>query len=301
MDFWNYCPKCGKRLVPNEGFCNACGTKTISIDSDEVFIFKPPIHNIGFFDLKIDFSPHIVSKADFNYDICACGYVNHIDNEFCYHCGVKRIESRLKRIFRDKERPKFDLDEFVRETTIVCECGAVNDEDSEYCDMCGRRLHEDSDFDENYSNFNLEYENPIFCFCGEENEDNSQFCRNCGVPLDSYGKIEDIKKLCVCSCLNESTADFCIECGNNLNEETIEIICVCGKRNPFSARFCSSCERPLNSQRILKNRLVCSCGKIMDYDSEYCPNCGKNIRKIMNRKKNISNTVKSVKGIWRSI
>ncbi len=300
MGFWNYCPNCGKRLVPNEEYCSKCGAKTISKDNNEVYTFTPPVHNIGFFDVNIDFSPYINVNADFDYDICSCGYLNEIDNEFCYHCGVKRFEKGLSRLIRKVEKPKLDIDNIVVNRDIVCECGAINPYESEFCDMCGRKLHENEE-DDNYSNFNLEFENPVFCFCGEENDEESQFCRNCGLPLRNYGRISDIKKLCVCSTLNDATSDFCIECGNSLNEEVIEIICVCGNRNPFNASYCQYCQRHLNPERILTTRIVCSCGEILDFDTEFCSHCGKNVRKLINRKKSFSKTVKSVKDIWNGI
>lgn len=300
MELWNYCPNCGKRLYPNEDFCLDCGAETILDGSDEVFIFTPPIHNIGFFDLKIDFSPYIESNADFKYEICACGYINMKDNEFCYHCGRKRIVSRLSGIIRREVKPKFIIEDFLPDAGIVCECGALNDESSEFCDMCGRRLHEE-EVNDNFSNFNLEFENPIFCSCGEENQEDNQFCRNCGLPLDSYGRMNDMKMLCVCSVLNDITSDYCVECGSDLNEEHIEIICICGSRNPVNARFCMSCERPLNSERLLKTKIVCNCGKILDFDTSYCPNCGKNIKQAIARKKSFSKKINSVKKMWNGV
>lgn len=301
MEFWNYCPNCGKRLAPNEEFCLSCGAKTISQNDEDTYIFTPPIHNIGFFDLKIDFSPYINSSTDFKYDICSCGYLNKINNEFCHHCGVKRSDKRLFKFIKKFEKPKFNMDDIEVNTDIICECGAVNSQDSEFCDMCGRRLYDEVKVDETYSNFNLEYDNSIFCFCGEENSQDSQFCENCGVPLAYYKNIDDIKILCVCSVLNDATSDFCIECGNSLTEEITNIICVCGKRNNINTRFCSSCEKPLNPERLLKSKLVCSCGRIMDFNSEFCPNCGKNIKRIINRKKSFSNTIKSVKNVWHGV
>lgn len=301
MEFWNYCPNCGKRLKPNEETCLRCGTKTILEDSDDFFIFTPPIYNIGFFNLNIDFSPYINRNTDFDYDICSCGYLNGIDDEFCHHCGVKRVENGLSRFLRKFEKPKLDIDNIEINTDIVCECGAVNSNDSEFCDMCGRKLHDGEESDENYSNFNVESDNPIFCVCGEENDEESQFCRNCGLPLDSYGKMDDMKILCNCSVLNDVTSDYCVECGNSLNEEVSEIICICGCRSPMSARYCPSCERPLNAYRVLKTRIVCSCGKILDYNSEFCPNCGKRIKRFIDRKKSFSRTVNSVRNIWNGV
>ena len=173
--------------------------------------------------------------------------------------------------------------------------------DSEFCEMCGYKLHKELKSDDTYANFELEYENPIFCSCGEENSEDSQFCENCGLPLDSYKNIDNIKILCVCAVLNESTSDFCVECGNNLNEEIVNIICVCGTTNSVNSRFCSSCKKPLNPDRLIKSKLVCDCGKIMEFNSEFCPNCGKNIKKVINRKKNFSKTIKSVKDILHGV
>ncbi|WP_407378645.1 double zinc ribbon domain-containing protein [Methanobrevibacter sp.] len=299
MEFWNYCPNCGKRLNPNEGFCSSCGRKTAFKNSDDNYMFTPPIYNIGFFDLKIDFSPYIEKNVDYKYDVCKCGYINDIDNEFCYHCEVKRIEKGLSRFIKKYERPKFDINDFIN-MDITCECGALNSYDSEYCQECGRKLHEDK-IDESFINFNFEYENPIFCSCGKENDQSSLFCENCGLPLDRYEKINGMKILCVCSVLNNITSDFCLNCGNDLTEEVTEIICVCGTRNPIGKEFCSSCNKPLNHQRRLKTKIVCSCGKIVDFNTEFCPNCGKNIKKAVNREKRISKTVDSIKNIWNGV
>lgn len=301
MEFWNYCPKCGKRLMPNEHHCLSCGEKTILEDSDDNFIFTPPIHNIGFFNFSIDFSPFINRDAYFKYDLCSCGYLNEINNEYCHNCGVKRVEKGLSRFLKKFEKPKLDIDNIVINEDIICECGAINHKDSEFCDMCGRKLHDDEKPDDNFSNFNFETDNPVFCVCGEENYAESQFCGNCGLPLDSYEMIDGIKILCNCSVLNDATSDFCVECGNALNEEVSEIICICGHRSPMNYRQCPSCERPLNAYRVLKTRIVCSCGKILDYNSEFCPNCGKNIKKAINRKKSFSKTVRSVRNIWNGV
>ena len=301
MEFWNYCPNCGKRLVPNEEFCDVCGTKTIFKSNGADYIFTPPIHNIGFFNFSIDFSPYIITYNDFKYDICSCGYLNEINNEFCHHCGVKRANKGLLKFIKRFEKPKLNIDEIEINTDIICECGAANSRDSEFCDMCGRRLHDEKIEDEIYSNFNFEFDDPIFCCCGEENSGDSQFCETCGLPLDSYSYIDDFKIRCVCSVLNEVTSDFCIECGESLIDEITEIICVCGTRNNINARFCSSCDKPLNPERLLKSKIVCSCGKIIDFNSEFCPNCGKNIKKVINRKKTFSKTLNSVKNVWKGI
>ena len=301
MGFWNYCPNCGKRLKPNEEFCSGCGAETIFQNNEDNYFFTPPIHNIGFFDLKIDFSPYINCNADFKYDVCVCGYINNIDNEFCPHCGVKRIDKGLSRLIKKFVKPKFNIDDIEVNTDIICECGAVNSGDSEFCDMCGRSLHEETETDDAHANFNIEYKNPIFCVCGEENSEDSQYCQGCGIPLNGYNNIDEIKILCTCSVLNDATSDFCVECGNKLNMEISEIICVCGTRNPLNAKFCSSCQKRLNPERIIKSKIVCSCGKIMDFNSEFCPNCGKNIKKVIKRKKTFSKTIKSVRNVWNGV
>lgn len=301
MEFWNYCPNCGKRILPNEEFCTRCGAKTIFEDNDEVYVFKPPIHNIGFFNFKIDFSPYIIRNIDFDYDICSCGFINNVNNEFCYHCGVKRIEKGLSRFIKKTKKPKFIIDSNRYKNAVFCKCGALNPDTNIYCEMCGCKLEENFEHDDYYRNFNLEYDNSIFCVCGEENDYNSLYCGNCGLPFDSYPELNDIKKLCVCSVLNDLTADFCVECGNSLNHEVSEIICVCGHRNHIKSRICSGCERPLNPKRIIKNKLVCDCGKIMTFDSEYCPNCGRNIKRSINRRKNISKGVNYIKNVLDGI
>ena len=84
----NYCRNCGHRILRNEPFCSNCGCKTNNRKKDELLIFTPPIHDIGFFDFNIDFSPYIESnRKDFQYEICSCGYLNEVSNEFCYMCG----------------------------------------------------------------------------------------------------------------------------------------------------------------------------------------------------------------------
>ena len=211
MTLENYCKYCGHRILPNEPFCSGCGKKTIYNPSDDISVLTPPIHNIGFFDLDIDFSPYIESKRkDFKYEICSCGYINEVDNEFCYMCGAKRSQSKLERILNKNPKPTFSMD------TVYCECGTINPKENIYCENCGMQLKEEEIIPDNFSNFNLEFDNPIFCFCGEENDRFSQFCKNCGMPLINYGKQHDVAILCTCSCVNEITSDFCIDCGNNL-------------------------------------------------------------------------------------
>ncbi|MGX8693523.1 MAG: double zinc ribbon domain-containing protein [Methanobrevibacter sp.] len=291
----NYCPKCGFRILPNTPFCPNCGLKTGYIGNDDLQILIPPIHNIGFFNFDIDFSPYILSKRDdFKYEICSCGYLNEVSNEYCYMCGAKRSESRLSRILKHKSKPQFTIG------NILCECGTVNAKENIYCEMCGKQLRNDSknNFD-NYSNFNLEFEESVFCFCGEENERFALFCKNCGLPLKNYGLKSEMSILCTCSTLNEITSDFCIECGCDLKRENSIFICVCGHKNKSGFKFCEICERPLNPLRVIKSKIVCTCGEILDWNSDFCPNCGKNIKRTIVRKKSISRSVKNIKSILR--
>lgn len=294
MILGNYCRKCGHRTLPNEPFCPGCGLKTGYVADDTETVFIPPVHNIGFFNFDIDFSPYIESKRDdFKYEICACGYLNDVENEFCYMCGTKRTESKFERLFKNKSKPEFSMD------NVLCECGAINSKDNVFCEMCGRQLKEDIIHHDNYSNFNLEFKDPIFCFCGEENDKFSQFCKKCGLPMVNYGRMRDISILCTCSKINEITSDFCIECGKGLKKEETVLICICGERNSPTSKFCKNCDRPLNPKRNLKTRIICSCGEILDWDTSFCPNCGKNIRKNIIGRNSINTTVKTLKNMLR--
>lgn len=183
MALENFCKNCGKRIYPNDQFCHSCGCKTAYDDTIEENLLTVPIYDIGFFNLDIDFSPYIKSsRDDFKYEICSCGYLNQKDNEYCYMCGAKRSEGRLSKLLKNKNKPEFSFE------NILCECGHLNSKDSDFCEMCGKQIAPtDSESDDNYSNFNLEFKNPVFCFCGEENDKSSEFCRNCGLPLINYG------------------------------------------------------------------------------------------------------------------
>ena len=277
MTLENYCKKCGHRIVPGEPSCTGCGRKTGYLSKKGDHIFTPPIHNIGFFNFDIDFSPYIErERDDYKYEICSCGYINNIDNEYCYMCGAKRVESKLHRILKKQSKPKFSMD------TVLCECGSVNHKDNVFCEMCGRKLKEDyTQSSDNYSNFNREFNDSVFCFCGEENERFSQFCRNCGLPLINYGQMRDVSILCTCSTINEGSSSFCTECGANLKQENSVIVCVCGYKNPVHSKFCRECERPLNPQRTIKSKIICSCGEILEWGTEFCPNCAKNSKNIL--------------------
>ena len=293
MALENYCRICGHRILPNEPYCTGCGHRTKYNGNDDAYVLTPPIHNIGFFNFQIDFSPYINRNADFKYEICSCGYLNDSDNEYCYMCGAKRAESTLSKILKRNTKPKFSVD------NVLCECGAVNSRENIYCEMCGKQLKKQESVTDNYSNFNTEFKDSIFCFCGEENEKFSQFCRNCGRPLYNYGNIGEMSVLCTCSAVNEVTSDFCIECGSSLKKENTKIVCVCGHKNPSHLKFCEECERPLNPQRNIKTRLICLCGEVLDWNSEFCSNCGRNLKRRFIHKKAVDSTVKTLKSRFR--
>ena len=160
MVLGNYCRNCGHRILPNEPLCPHCGFETGFHSNADNNILIPPIYDIGFFNLDIDFSPYIESKrSDFKYEICSCGYINEVNNEYCYMCGTKRVESRFSKILKNKSKPQFTMG------NILCDCGTLNSKDNVYCEMCGKQLREDSNpSQDNYSNFNFEFEDPIFCF-----------------------------------------------------------------------------------------------------------------------------------------
>ena len=121
----NYCRICGHRILPDEPYCNGCGNKTGYDAKNTNHILIPPIHNIGFFNFQIDFSPYIITKNDFKYEICSCGYLNDIDNDYCYMCGAKRSQSKISRIFKGNTIPKFSVDNvygtaFQEGIKVVC-------------------------------------------------------------------------------------------------------------------------------------------------------------------------------------
>ena len=166
MALENYCRNCGQRILPNEPYCTKCGMKTGFVVNNDNHVLTVPIHDIGFFNLDIDFSPYIESyRDDFKYNICSCGYLNDVNDEYCYMCGAKRSKSKFAKLFKNKSEKSSFMD------NILCECGAVNPRENAFCEMCGKQLHEThSSSDSTYNNFNLEFDDPVFCFCGEENE-----------------------------------------------------------------------------------------------------------------------------------
>ena len=42
---------------------------------------------------------------DFKYEICSCGYLNDVNNEYCYMCGSKRSQSKLSKFLKRKRKP----------------------------------------------------------------------------------------------------------------------------------------------------------------------------------------------------
>lgn len=294
MHLENFCKNCGKRILPNQPYCPDCGSRTHYNDMDSEYILTIPIHDIGFFNFDIDFSPYIKScRNNFKYDICGCGFLNEKSNDFCPMCGSKRSNSRFYNLFK----PKMDKNYL---DNILCNCGTINSKENSFCEMCGKKLKDNKvhTFD-NYSNFNIEFNESVFCFCGQENEKNAMFCTKCGNPIKNYGKCEGLQVLCVCSTLNEITSDYCIECGIDLKKMNSKISCICGTLNDINNGFCTSCDRPLNPQRLVKSGIICNCGQILDFDNDFCTSCGKNIKKAIEKRNLIYNAVNNIKGIFR--
>ncbi|MDO5849097.1 MAG: zinc ribbon domain-containing protein [Methanobrevibacter sp.] len=290
-------------IVPTDEACPNCGEKTAfsPIDSEDL-LFNPPIHDIGFFNFDIDFSPYINrNNRNFNYYLCSkCGFLNEKDHDFCFNCGEKHKKSRWGKF----------VDRFKKDDPIVgkvtCEsCGAANSPENIYCEDCGERLipnadEKDGESEKNYVNFNFTYENPVFCFCGEENDIDSSFCINCGFPLHKFNySPSNIKILCTCSKPNDIKNTFCEDCGISLDGENEVLKCACGASNKLNAKFCINCNAPLNPQRTIKTRYVCTCGAILDYNSIFCEFCGKDISKAIKKDKSIKKAKDGFKNIKR--
>lgn len=271
----NYCYKCGKRVLPNEELCSNCGSKTLFKKDDNDYVFAPPVHNIGFFNFSVDFSPYIIRKnRNYKYSICSCGYVNPSDYVFCSMCGKKHSKLRKNKFIKN------NVEDAV-EDTVVCDCGTVNLVTNNYCEMCGRKLYQDEEDskDDYHANFNLEYYNSVFCYCGEENDISNKFCSSCGTPLINYNPSKEYKILCVCGEINSISSKYCMGCGIDLSKEVKVLSCVCGAQNSLESKLCSVCGRPLNSKRVITSKIICKCGAILSYSDDFCPSCGKNIKR----------------------
>ena len=57
MALENYCKNCGHRIHFNEPYCPECGCKTPYFNNKDTPVLEIPVHDIGFFDFDIDFSP----------------------------------------------------------------------------------------------------------------------------------------------------------------------------------------------------------------------------------------------------
>lgn len=302
----NYCVECGQRLHIGELRCPKCNTPTGAKKIDNLSIFIPPIHNIGFFNFNIDFSPFIqINRDNFEFMICSCGFLNKTSHRHCFNCGSNLKDNKLRdlnfnNISHKNEtvlcscgtvNNKEDIfcsgcgkslvnDTFLSKGFVRCRCGAINSSENSYCEICGMRLSDDEKVLEEdlQSNFNIKFENSKFCFCGEENHEDDVYCRNCGSPLLTIENLSgNLEILCVCSSLNDSNNKYCMYCGRQLDKENKAQICICGTKNSLNVKVCQECGRPLNPHRIIKSRIVCTCGTILDFDSEFCPNCGKKI------------------------
>ena len=239
MEIWNYCPSCGKRLHHNEMFCENCGINTVFDEGLEDSLFTFPINSINFFDLKINFSPFIDNYDDFDYEICSCGYLNEVDNEFCYHCGVKRFEKGISRFIKKYDTPRMDFDNFPSE--YFCFCGSENEFDDLFCNNCGLPLIK----------YGKQKDIQILCVCSELNNVTSQFCHSCGANLDE----EKYALICVCGSKNPINSKYCSSCNRPLNLERhikTRIVCSCGQIVNFDSEFCPNCGK--NIMRTINNK-----------------------------------------------
>ena len=282
MALENYCKKCGHKLLPNEPYCIKCGSKTHNMETNNP-ILDIPIHNIGFFDFDIDFSPYIDSdRQDFKYDICSCGYINEVDNEYCDMCGAKRNHSKFEKLIKNKSKPQFSMD------NILCDCGAINSHENAFCEMCGKQLKETPTIieDNNYSNFNLKEFDKLN---NDDFGEKYKYVKYFGIDKNTKNSVGDQ----ITVLYYNSIDDFALSINTKTNDEVI--FC----KNPKGSKFCHNCERPLNPQKTIYTRIICSCGEILDFDSDFCHNCGKNIKRAFMRKNSVNNTVKSLKGLFR--
>lgn len=86
-----FCKNCGRRILAKNRTCPYCGTITYTtkLNHEEFFIF--PIHDVGFFNFDIDFSPYIDSKNPyFSYKICSCGHLISYESESCPNYGKRK-------------------------------------------------------------------------------------------------------------------------------------------------------------------------------------------------------------------
>lgn len=301
MTCQHYCVACGMKLSLNDAVCPNCGEATLFSPIDGEVVFNPPIHNIGFFDFDIDFSPYINRpKVNTNFYICSnCGYLNGNDNDFCFACGEKRNKRGFRKIFNRLSR------ETPRIGSITCRtCGEINSSENNFCEFCGESLgevsEEKNEENEFYSNFASSYDHPIFCFCGQENDIDSQYCIRCGFPLHrSRYEPDNFKVLCTCGSISDIYSERCGECGTSLDHENEINICSCGMQNSPDAKYCISCRKPLNPERTIRTRYICTCGAFLDYSAAFCENCGRKVSASIKNKRSVIKRVNSLKKLKR--
>lgn len=299
MTLQNFCIECGQKIYPNQGRCPKCNAKTGYKKNNDEYFIDIPMHDVGFFNTQIDFSPIIKNYRDnYEYTICSCGYINHSSNEFCYNCG-KKIRGKFLRFFKQS----YKLPE--PNTKLFCKtCGSENLIDSRFCESCGDQLIEDRknivlESDNNdLDNFKFEFNNSEFCFCGAENNHGDEFCGSCGRSLKKVEKSKDYRFYCSCGTLNNIKNDFCSSCGVKLADPHKHLICVCGTVNPANAELCSECNRFLSKDRYILSKLVCKCGAILDYGTQYCHYCGNRIGKDISKIRCFSKNVNRIKNMF---
>ena len=102
MVFENYCRNCGHRVLPNEPFCVKCGVKTGHHKSDDLIVFTPPIHNIGFFNFPIDLKEFFLHQLEqLNNDTDAFSNKGLIDvlNDSSFNDVIKSLVVKYKNNF----------------------------------------------------------------------------------------------------------------------------------------------------------------------------------------------------------